>query len=105
MNWLVLKVVCLELQGQSDSLLQHGNIGRAVRVLERMENQNTFKELAMDFKVRHQVMCHVALLVRCACDKVVLATELGNGALAKCMEVQQCCECCHWCTQMALVSL
>ena len=25
---------------------------RAVKVLERMENQNTFKELAMDFKVR-----------------------------------------------------
>lgn len=24
---------------------------RAVKVLERMENQNTFKELAMDFKV------------------------------------------------------
>lgn len=24
---------------------------RAVKVLERMENQNTYKELAMDFKV------------------------------------------------------
>ena len=39
------------MQGQQDSLLQHGSMDRAVRVLERMENQNTFKELAMDFKV------------------------------------------------------
>ena len=38
------------MQGQADNLLQHGNIGRAVRVLDRMENQNTFKELIMDFK-------------------------------------------------------
>ena len=32
-------------------MLHHGNMERAVKVLERMENQNTFKELAMDFKV------------------------------------------------------
>ncbi|KAA6426617.1 MAG: dynein intermediate chain 2 [Trebouxia sp. A1-2] len=32
------------------SVLHHGNMERAVKVLERMENQNTFKELAMDFK-------------------------------------------------------
>ncbi|DBB04306.1 TPA: Dynein, 78 kDa intermediate chain, flagellar outer arm [Trebouxia sp. C0004] len=31
-------------------VLHHGNMERAVKVLERMENQNTFKELAMDFK-------------------------------------------------------
>ena len=39
------------MQGQQDNLLQHGNLDRASRVLERMENQNTFKEMAMDFKV------------------------------------------------------
>lgn len=36
---------------QDDHVLHHGNMERAVKVLERMENQNTFKELAMDFKV------------------------------------------------------
>ncbi len=40
-----------KLQDDHGSVLHHGNMERAVKVLERMENQNTFKELAMDFKV------------------------------------------------------
>lgn len=40
-----------KLQDDHGGVLHHGNMERAVKVLERMENQNTFKELAMDFKV------------------------------------------------------
>lgn len=40
-----------KLQDDHGGVLHHGNMDRAVKVLERMENQNTFKELAMDFKV------------------------------------------------------
>lgn len=41
----------VKLQDDHGNVLHHGNMERAVKVLERMENQNTFKELAMDFKV------------------------------------------------------
>lgn len=44
------------LQDDHGNVLHHGNMERAVKVLERMENQNTYKELAMDFKVS----CHCA---------------------------------------------
>ena len=49
----------------------------AVKVLERMENQNTFKEIAMDFKVlmlllrstEHVLsLCHVVNLVLPTCN-------------------------------------
>ena len=46
-----LSRVVLKLQDDHGNVLHHGNMERAVKVLERMENQNTFKELAMDFKV------------------------------------------------------
>ncbi len=49
-HWLYGKYHA-ELQDDHGSVLHHGNMERAVKVLERMENQNTFKELAMDFKV------------------------------------------------------
>lgn len=62
-NWLglhrdastILRSAC-KLQDDHGNVLHHGNMERAVKVLERMENQNTYKELAMDFKVS----CHGA---------------------------------------------
>lgn len=43
-----------KLQDDHGNVLHHGNMERAVKVLERMENQNTYKELAMDFKASHR---------------------------------------------------
>ena len=50
----------LELQDDHGNVLHHGNMERAVKVLERMENQNTYKELAMDFKVC--ILAHAMML-------------------------------------------
>ena len=53
---ITLRSACCKLQDDHGNVLRHGNMERAVKVLERMENQNTYKELAMDFKVS----CHSA---------------------------------------------
>lgn len=50
------------MQDDHGDVLHHGNMERAVKVLERMENQNTFKELAMDFKVCMKHARHICLL-------------------------------------------
>ena len=47
------------LQDDHGDVLHQGNMEWAVKVLERMENQNTFKELAMDFKVPKLVHLHL----------------------------------------------
>ena len=48
-----------KLQDEHGGLLHHGNMERAAKVLERMENQNTYKELAMDFKVSTFVSVYI----------------------------------------------
>ena len=52
----IARSACCKLQDDHGNVLRNGNMERAVKVLERMENQNTYKELAMDFKVS----CHQA---------------------------------------------
>ena len=44
-------------QDDHGDVLHQGNMEWAIKVLERMENQNTYKELAMDFKV-FSLCCH-----------------------------------------------
>lgn len=46
-----MRLAYYKLQDDHGNVIHDGNMERAAKVLERMENQNTFKELAMDFKV------------------------------------------------------
>ena len=47
------KAVSVLQEGPSGALAAPA-LSRAARVLERMENQNLHREMAMDFKVRHR---------------------------------------------------
>ena len=68
------------MQDDHGDVLHQGNMEWAIKVLERMENQNTYKELAMDFKVL-PFCCHSCSCPESCCGRSSQKTLYHHGIL------------------------